>query len=65
MNFGDTFQKCPKCGRIHKENRDHDTHSYTCDYCGYQSNDDRIGAMNLQFLGTLYISDDDKLSFKH
>ena len=40
-------------------------HSYTCDCCGYQSNDDRIGAMNLQFLGTLYISGDEKPSFKH
>lgn len=34
-----TSQRCPKCGRIHKENRDHDTHTYTCDCCGYQSNE--------------------------
>ena len=36
MNFGDTFQKCPKCGRIHKENRDHDTHRHgdTCATAG-------------------------------
>lgn len=60
-----TSQRCPKCGRIHKENRDHDTHSYTCDCCGYQSNDDRIGAMNLQLLGTLYISGEERPSFKH
>ena len=65
VNPAYTSQRCPKCGHIHKENRDHDTHSYTCDCCGYQSNDDRIGAMNLQFLGTLYISGDENPSFKH
>ena len=65
VNPAYTSQRCPKCGRIHKENRNHDTHSYTCDCCGYQSNNDRIGAMNLQFLGTLYISGDEKPSFKH
>ncbi len=54
-----TSQRCPKCGRILKENRHHDIHMYTCDACGYQSNDDRIGAMNLQMLGTLYISGDE------
>ena len=32
---------------------------YVCDACGYQSNDDRIGAMNLQMLGTLYVSGDE------
>lgn len=51
-----TSQRCPKCGRIHKENRKHNIHEYICDCCGYRSNDDRIGAMNLQFLGTWYIS---------
>ena len=54
-----TSQRCPKCGRILKENRHHDTHTYVCDACGYQSNDDRIGAMNLQMLGTLYVSGDE------
>ena len=51
-----TSQRCPKCGRIHKANRDHDSHLYTCDYCGYQANDDQVGAMNIQLLGTLWIS---------
>lgn len=54
-----TSQRCPKCGRILKENRHHDKHMYVCDACGYQSNDDRIGAMNLQMLGTLYVSGDE------
>ena len=53
-----TSQRCPKCGRIHKENRHHKTHEYVCDACGYRSNDDRIGAMNLYELGTMYISSD-------
>ena len=51
-----TSQRCPKCGRIHKENRKHETHEYICDCCGYRSNDDRIGAMNIQMLGTMYVS---------
>lgn len=53
-----TSQRCPKCGRIHKANRHHDTHEYVCDACGYRTNDDRSGAMNIQFLGTLYASGD-------
>ena len=53
-----TSQRCPKCGRIHKENRHHDTHEYICDSCGYRSNDDRIGAMNIYTLGTMYVSGD-------
>ena len=48
-----TSQRCPKCGRINKNNRNHELHVYTCDRCGYQSNDDRIGAMNIQELGLL------------
>lgn len=53
-----TSQRCPRCGRIHKENRHHAAHEYICDSCGYRSNDDRIGAMNLYELGTLYVSGD-------
>ena len=53
-----TSQRCPKCGRIHKDNRKHETHEYICDNCGYRSNDDRIGAMNIQTLGALYVSGD-------
>lgn len=53
-----TSQRCPKCGRIHKENRHHAIHEYICDCCGYRSNDDRIGAMNIQFLGTMFLSGD-------
>ena len=52
-----TSQRCPKCGIIHKENRDHSSHLYCCQ-CGYQSNDDRIGAINIQLLGSMWISGD-------
>lgn len=53
-----TSQRCPKCGRILKANRHHDIHEYICDCCGYRSNDDRVGAMNIQLLGTMYLSGD-------
>lgn len=58
-----TSQRCPKCGRIHKANRHNKIHEYICDGCGYRSNDDRIGAMNLQFLGTMYVSGVDNPRF--
>lgn len=53
-----TSQRCPKCGRINKDNRHHATHEYVCDCCGYRSNDDRVAAMNIQLLGTMYVSGD-------
>ena len=59
-----TSQRCPKCGRIRRANRSHDFHLYHCDKCGYSSNDDRIGAMNIQLLGTQYNSGVDKPIFK-
>lgn len=58
VNKDYTSQRCPKCGRIHKENRDKVNHEYVCDACGYRSNDDRIAAMNLYLLGTMYVSGD-------
>ena len=58
-----TSQRCPKCGRIHRENRLHSRHLYRCDRCGYQSNDDRLGAMNIQMLGTFYVSGMDRPKF--
>lgn len=48
-----TSQRCVKCGRINKNNRNHSKHLYICDKCGYQSNDDRLAAMNIYCLGTL------------
>ena len=52
-----TSQRCPKCGTIHKENRDHNKHFYACQ-CGYRSNDDRVGAINIQLLGTMWVLGD-------
>lgn len=60
-----TSQRCVKCGRINKNNRNHHLHLYICDKCGYQSNDDRIASMNIQFLGTEYISGIVNPSFKN
>lgn len=51
-----TSQRCIKCGRINKDNRNHDKHLYICDHCSYASNDDRIAAMNIQQLGVWYLN---------
>ena len=59
-----TSQRCPKCGTIKKSNRNHDLHEYHCDNCSYRSNDDRIGAMNIQLLGTEYISGQEHPKFE-
>lgn len=64
VNAAYTSQRCPHCGRIHKENRHHDTHYYICDRCGFKTNDDRVGAMNIWLLGTLWVSGDDSPAFK-
>ena len=46
-----TSQTCPVCGHVHKLNRDKRNHIFRCRSCGYTSNDDRIGAMNLYRMG--------------
>ena len=51
-----TSQTCPKCGHVHRGNRDKKNHKFTCRNCDYQSNDDRIGAMNLHRLGINHLS---------
>lgn len=51
-----TSQRCPKCGHIEKSNRNKRLHLFRCKKCGYTSNDDRIGAMNLHYLGRSYLS---------
>lgn len=55
-----TSQRCPKCGSVNKLNRDHMHHEYHCHQCGYRSNDDRTAAMNIQNLGTEYVSGEAK-----
>lgn len=58
-----TSQRCPHCGIIDKEQRHHDTHEYRC-RCGYRTNDDRVGALNLLELGRRYLAGEDKPKFK-
>ena len=50
-----TSQTCPVCGHEDKRSRSHETHTFKCTACGYETNDDRIGAMNLQRMGTEYL----------
>ena len=52
VNPAYTSQACPKCGHTEKSNRNKKLHIFCCKNCGYQSNDDRIGAMNLHRMGT-------------
>ena len=50
-----TSQTCPVCGHTEKANRNKKIHLFCCKNCGYRSNDDRIGAMNLYRMGIDYI----------
>jgi IS605 OrfB family transposase len=52
-----TSQHCPKCGHTDKRNRDKLNHIFKCRACGYQSNDDRIAAMNLCGMGIKYLAE--------
>ena len=52
-----TSQCCPCCGHVEKSNRNKKIHLFTCKKCGYKSNDDRIGAMNLYRMGINYLAD--------
>lgn len=51
-----TSQTCPKCGHTEASNRNKKKHTFICKTCGYQSNDDRIAAMNLYRKGIEYLS---------
>ena len=51
VNPAYTSQDCPVCGNRSKESRNRKTHEYHCRACGYRSNDDRVGAMNLCHAG--------------
>ena len=57
VNPAYTSQCCPACGHIEKANRNKKIHLFSCKNCGYQSNDDRIGAMNLYRMGINYLED--------
>lgn len=51
VNPAYTSQTCPKCGHTERANRDKKLHLFCCRNCGYKSNNDRIGAMNLHRMG--------------
>lgn len=59
-----TSQRCPKCGLIDSKNRNKAKHEFCCQSCSYRTNDDRVGAMNIQILGTLYNSGNLKPAFE-
>nr|WP_241519627.1 transposase [Bifidobacterium callitrichidarum] len=50
-----TSQACPICGQVRKANRKKTRHEYVCANCGYQSNDDRIAAMNIRQRGYMTV----------
>ncbi|WP_455148529.1 RNA-guided endonuclease TnpB family protein [Clostridium sp.] len=56
VNPAYTSQCCPVCGHIEKANRNKKIHLFSCKNCGYKSNDDRIGAMNLYRMGIDYLT---------
>ena len=55
-----TSQACPCCGHTDKNNRIKKIHTFVCRQCGYTSNDDRIGAMNLCRMGKEYLAESQK-----
>lgn len=57
VNPAYTSQCCPMCRHIEKANRNKKMHLFSCKNCGYKSNDDRIGAMNLYHMGINYLAD--------
>ena len=56
VNPKHTSQCCPLCGHTEKSNRNKKIHVFSCKNCGYTSNDDRIGAMNLYRKGIEYLN---------
>ena len=56
-----TSQTCPVCGHTEQANRNKKNHIFCCKSCGYTSNDDRIGAMNLYRMGINYLAMDSQV----
>lgn len=48
-----TSQICPRCGHTEKSNRNQKKHWFRCKTCGYQSNDDRVGSINIRNRATV------------
>lgn len=54
-----TSQCCPRsnCHHTEKSNRNKKTHTFSCKKCGYTTNDDRVGALNLRQKGIEYLAE--------
>ena len=50
-----TSQTCPRCGHVSRSNRTSQSW-FCCQQCGYQSNADRVGALNLAQRGIAALS---------
>lgn len=59
-----TSQRCPQCGVIKKQQRDHERHEYVC-VCGFHANDDQSAAMNIQQLGNQWLAGIVKPCYAH
>lgn len=55
-----TSQICPKCHYKDKTSRNRKKHLYSCNNCGYNSNDDKVGAMNIYQRGLKLLSEYDE-----
>lgn len=50
-----TSQTCPLCGRRNKQSRIRNKHLFKCTACRYETNDDRVAAINLYSKGMQYL----------
>lgn len=50
-----TSQTCPLCGRRNKQSRIRNKHLFKCTSCRYETNDDRVAAINLYSKGMQYL----------
>ena len=57
QNQSSVIKVDPHYTHIEKSNRNKKIHLFTCKNCGYKSNDDRIGTMNLYRMGIDYLAD--------
>jgi hypothetical protein len=56
VNAKRTSTTCPKCLWTHPSSRKKNKHLFRCVNCGYTTNDDRVGAMNIRSFGAENIS---------
>lgn len=61
VNPKNTSRQCPHCGHTEEANRIKKQHRFCCKHCGYRSNDDRVGAMNLYRIGFAWVQGDEEM----